>query len=420
MELYEKFLGVLQEDGHISSPEALSTFKLALSMRSAAPRIEAHYQYYATGVELHLGSSSPEGCDPWVYFSEKQYCSPALTKPGEQHLGNSYVLQKDLMVLKIITSTRQAKNLPFDRSLGTGNDAILYADITSPDFGPFHKSLAAQARRGEISYRIRYRKTPGHKEEPLAVNGYGVELALKKTDYIVIDDREAEAGSDQKPIGAEVVLGEEEVTDLKALSKSELASLGLKTASYIMQSEKPFETLLKIVQDFPKYSTSIAAHNASEKFVAEHEANRLQMVPAGANVMWMNGVQLIDRQIEPFNLVDMLRRERKLISGVKNLGLTGKQAVSLLGHPKVSSAKPDDEPLRFDWRDEAEEGRVILWLNDLEQDERYEDFPTSLMSVSTPALVSVVLSNIALAVATNIPWPSPANQERHLQPDHPR
>jgi UDP-glucose:glycoprotein glucosyltransferase len=210
-----------------------------------------------------------------------------------------------------------------------------------------------------------------------------VELALKKTDYIVIDDREAAADSAQKVMAADVVLdGEEEVADLKALSKSELVSLGMKTASLIMQSDSPFDALIKVTQDFPKYSTSIAAHNASAKFVAEHEENRRHMVPSGINVMWMNGLQLIDRQIEPFNLVDMLRSERKLLDGVTQLGLTGKQAVSLLGHEKVGAAKGSDEPLRFDWRDEAEEGRVIIWLNNLEKDERYEEFPDNLMSVS--------------------------------------
>lgn len=50
-ELYDKFLVLLKEGGHISSEAALSTFKLALSLRSAAPRVEAHYQFYTTAAE---------------------------------------------------------------------------------------------------------------------------------------------------------------------------------------------------------------------------------------------------------------------------------------------------------------------------------------------------------------------------------
>lgn len=66
---------MLREDGHIESPEALSTFNLALSLRSAAPRIEAHYQYYSTAVETAVADSY---CQDWVLFEGKQYCTPAL------------------------------------------------------------------------------------------------------------------------------------------------------------------------------------------------------------------------------------------------------------------------------------------------------------------------------------------------------
>ncbi|KAI1080300.1 glycosyltransferase family 24 protein [Whalleya microplaca] len=365
-ELYEKFLDVLQQDGHISSPEALSTFKLALSMRAAAPRIEAHYQYYDTAVVPSLGKARDD-CTEWVLLGEKQYCSAALASP-DGHLSG------DL----------QLRSLPFDRSLGVGSETILYADITKPEFGAFHKAVSDLARKGEVSYRLRYRIDQRGELEPLPVSGYGVELQLKRTDYIVIDDREAEAKESTAPKSApaEVVLdGEEEVTDLKPLSSSELSSLGLKAGSFIMQSEDPFQTLIKLTQDFPKFSTSVAVHNASDTFVAEHRQNRAQRIPAGINILWMNGVQLIERQIDPYTLVDSIRRERKLIRGVTDLGLSGKEAVSLLGHHEVTSAKSDDEPRRFDWRDEIEDGRVIIWLNNIEKDKRYAEYPESLMAL---------------------------------------
>ncbi|KAI1483752.1 glycosyltransferase family 24 protein [Daldinia eschscholtzii] len=365
-ELYEKFLQILKQDGHMESAEALSTFKLALSMRSAAPRIEAHYQYYDTAVAPSLEKAKTD-CAEWVLMSGNQYCSASLAHADGHISGDS-----------------QTRSLPFDRALGAGSEAILYADITKPEFGPFHKSLSEKARKGEISYRLRYRVDETEERESLPVSGYGVELQLKRTDYIVIDDREAESETDSaaKSTPTEVILdGEEEVTDLKPLSSSELVSLGLKAGSFIMQSEDPFETLIKLTQDFPKFSTSIAAHNASDAFVKEHRQNRALSVPAGMNVLWMNGVQLIERQIDPFTLVDSIRRERKLIEGVTSLGLSGKEAVSLLGHREVTSAKSSDEPRRFDWRDEIEEGRVIVWLNNIEKDKRYADYPKSLMAL---------------------------------------
>ncbi|GJN71657.1 hypothetical protein PLICBS_005725 [Purpureocillium lilacinum] len=360
-ELYQKFLDVLRNDGHVSSPDALSTFNLALSLRTAAPRIEAHYQYYTTAVEPAVADSK---CSDWILLDGKQYCTPAMDDVVKHDLSKSAI-----------------KDLPFDRALGAGREAVLYTDPASPTFGEFHAALSKAARAMTLSYRVRYRRSSVVDFRPLPVSGYGVELALKKTDYIVIDDRESDHGS-QKPLGSDAVLNEvEDVADLQPLSASELGPLGLKTSSFIQRSTDPFATLVKLTQDFPRFAASLATHNVSQEFVAEAERNRANLIRGGINFLWMNGLQLIERQIEPFNLVEMLRRERKLIRGVRSLGLDGKQAVSLLGHESVSSAKGDDEPLRYDWTDREEQGRVIIWLNDLENDARYADYPKELASL---------------------------------------
>src|ERR1700759_2959812 len=82
-------------------------------------------------------------------------------------------------------------DLPFDRKLGSGKKSVvstLYADITSPEFRKFHQTASKSAKAGGSIYRVRY-KPSGEKTKPLVISGYGVELALKRTDYIVIDDR---------------------------------------------------------------------------------------------------------------------------------------------------------------------------------------------------------------------------------------
>ncbi|KAI0205990.1 UDP-glucose:glycoprotein glucosyltransferase [Astrocystis sublimbata] len=362
--LYDKFLEILKQDGHINTPEALSTFKLALSMRTAAPRIAAHYQYYDTAVRPSLGGAGDD-CEEWVFLKKKRYCSASFASPDGK-----------------ISEDSQVGELPFDRTLGTGAEAVLYADITRPEFGSFHKVLARMARNGEISYRLRYRTSRSAELGALPVSGYGVELQLKRTDYIVIDDREAsESSADQTSRSAytEAILdGEEDVNDLKPLTASELASLGLNTGSFIMESDDPFRTLIRLTQDFPKFSTSVAARNATKEFIAEHRQNRERAAPAGINALWMNGVQLPERQVNPFTLVEGIRRERLFIKGATDLGLTAKEAISLLGDREVTMANADDEGPRFDWRDQLEDGRVIIWLNDIEKDKRYASFPSNL------------------------------------------
>lgn len=80
-QLYNAFIELLHTDGHITELEALSSFDLALSVRSAAPRIEAHYQFYKTSAEPSLIAEQTRACEIWVSFHGKQYCSPHLEEP---------------------------------------------------------------------------------------------------------------------------------------------------------------------------------------------------------------------------------------------------------------------------------------------------------------------------------------------------
>ncbi|KAL8794549.1 MAG: hypothetical protein Q9195_002884 [Heterodermia aff. obscurata] len=367
-ELYSNFLQVVREDGHITEHDALSSFQLALSIHSAAPRIEAHYQYYATSVESYLMIAQDAACPVWVHFEGKQYCSPALDRA-----------QQDF------ESAQTSDALPFDRVLGPGTDgwppaSILYADITSPLFGTFHRTISQTARNGQTSYRIRYRPSLASARKPLVVNGYGVELALKRTDYIVIDDRESgtSAVEGNAPVmdAGQVVLEAEELADLKPLSSTELLGLGLKTATFIMSSENPFDTLIKVSQDFPKHSSAITKRNVSTELVAEHNRNREHLLPAGYNVVWMNGLQVEARQMDIFALLEQMRRERSLVKNLREIGFSGSEAVSLLSHPAVAEAKVQGEAQRYDYRDTLEGSNVIIWLNDIEKDKRYEGWPS--------------------------------------------
>lgn len=274
--------------------------------------------------------------------------------------------------------------MPFDRMFGSSTElpAILYADITEPAFQNWHTTLSKTAREGKTSYRIRHKPSKRTVTTPLVVNGYGVELQLKRTDYIVIDDRQAEEGkmADQKPLATSLD-DDEEFADLKPLSKDEVADLGVKAASFIMDSAKPMDTLLKLVQDFPKYSSMVASHNASENFEAEHTKNRELLLPPGYNLIWINGVQIPTRDVNPYSLLAHLRRERKLIQGIQSQGLEAPDVISLLSHTAISATQSEDEPQRYDFRDELEGGNVIIYMNNIEKDSRYESWPTEIRAV---------------------------------------
>ena len=249
----------------------------------------------------------------------------------------------------------------------------------SKPFREFHKTIRETAKEGKTSYRVRYKPPPPSEVKPLTVSGYGVELALKRTDYIVIDDRqEGEEQSDGSASPTEATLSEEEVSDLRPLSSSELLRLGMKAASFVMAADSPFDTLARLSQDFPKHSGAVAAMNISNDFLQEHMGNREQLLPSGFNVLWINGVQIMPRDLNPYSLLEHLRRERKMINGVRELGLSGPEAINLLSHEAITASHVDQEIQRYDWRDDTEGGDVIMWLNDIEKDKRYAEWPSTI------------------------------------------
>lgn len=325
----------------------------------------------------------------YLEYGEKRFCSPKRTGEGSPiRLSHPEVLPFD-RVLRV--NKEQTAKMDYDARQEDAEsekiiESILYADITSNEFAEFHKSLSKEAKEGKISYRVRYKPAEAASSEALPINGYGVALDLKRTDYIVIDDRKAEEGKEEEvsidPQPAEVNLDQEEISDVKPLSASELLRLGLRTSSFVMNSSEPLDTLLKLSQDFPKHSSAVSHHNVSEALVEEHRANREQLLPPGYNVLWINGVQMDPRKIDPFSLLDHLRRERSLIDNGKSLGLSGKEVIDLLSHPAITAAQTNDEPARYDWRDATEGGDIIIWMNDIEKDKRYGDWSPDLSAVS--------------------------------------
>ena len=84
----------------MAHPETLSSYQFALSMRSSAPRIEAHYQYYHTAVEPSLKADQDASCPVWVLFNGNQYCSSAMDEEHGEVGGNRSVFMRSKEVLR--------------------------------------------------------------------------------------------------------------------------------------------------------------------------------------------------------------------------------------------------------------------------------------------------------------------------------
>ena len=76
-------------DGHLATPEGLSSFKLSLAIRSAAPRVQAHYQYYNSSVRYSLLDAQDAVCPVWVHADGKQFCSSSLERAQQDVAGGT-------------------------------------------------------------------------------------------------------------------------------------------------------------------------------------------------------------------------------------------------------------------------------------------------------------------------------------------
>ena len=273
--------------------------------------------------------------------------------------------------------------------------ATLYADIEDPNFGVFHHALSRYAMRGTLSYRVRYRKPQKSAQQQMLLAGYGVELALKKTDYKVMDDREVQNQDDstERATKSEILLEDEEISDIKPLHAKDVALLGMKAASYVMSHDTKLDSLALIVQDLPKHSATLGTGDINVELADEHAHNREKFLDSGINAIWVNGLQLEDSQVNAFALLEILRKERNFVQRLGRLGLTPTQAIRLLSYP----VKNNDQPERFDYRDHFEGGNVIFWLNDLEKDERYKSWSTSVQTVRNMPTIIVIIKHINVA-----------------------
>ena len=74
-EYYDQVLQLLGDE-FLTDPVTLGSFELGLSLHTAAPKIEAYYQFYNSSVVPSLDGEYYELCETWIYWRGKQICSP--------------------------------------------------------------------------------------------------------------------------------------------------------------------------------------------------------------------------------------------------------------------------------------------------------------------------------------------------------
>ena len=354
--LYGAALSYLKLHGN----NQVGLFEYALSLKVVSPRLEASYEYYDVdaGRDIKNWNASLKTC---VVYNGIQRTS--MDAPGKGSSGK--VLPFDHVY--------QAQCLSYEQPT-----VVVYSDFQSLAlFKELHRSARDAAWQCQIRYVFRLSRPDINMPAPIYLAGYGVEMVLKRTDYIVIDDRNArekiEADEDAEVVNKAIV----------PLAPAELEKLGLQAAKHIMSSANPFTTLKTLSQNFLHFMPNLTEVEYSDDFAMPVIRNSRRF-PDGDSHMWINGLEIEDP--DAFNLLETLQKEHCLMSDLMALGLRSEEALHLLSSNllKFGSQSSVDIP-RFDTREigEDEQGAVV-WLNDLEKDSRYRNWQAEVQHYLRP------------------------------------
>ncbi|KAH0504019.1 UDP-glucose:glycoprotein glucosyltransferase 1 [Microtus ochrogaster] len=255
------------------------------------------------------------------------------------------------------------------------------------------------------------------KKEPVYLSGYGVELAIKSTEYKAKDDTQVKGTEmnttvigENDPIdevqgflfgklrelhpSLEEQLKEfrkylvESTNEMAPLKVWQLQDLSFQTAARILAA--PVELALVVMKDisqnFPTKARAITKTAVSSQLRTEVEENQKYFkgtigLQPGDSALFINGLHIdLDTQ-DIFSLFDMLRNEARVMEGLHRLGIEGLSLHNIL----KLNIQPSEADYAVDIRSPA-----ISWVNNLEIDSRYNSWPSSLQELLRPTFPGVI------------------------------
>uniref|UniRef100_A0A8C8M098 UDP-glucose ceramide glucosyltransferase-like 1 n=1 Tax=Oncorhynchus tshawytscha TaxID=74940 RepID=A0A8C8M098_ONCTS len=392
---------VIKKAGQFLTVLQVNLLKFALSLRSYSPAVHASQQ-------IGSDESPPEACLAFVSVHGQHGCST-----------------KDLKKLLKAAAGRPKPYLYKNEHRYPGLNktdvpvVILYAEIGTKKFGSFHKVLAEKAAEGKLIYVLRHFVAEPRPQKML-LSGYGVELAIKSTEYKAVDDTQVK---DKGTVNTDVddidevqgflfgklknshpdlqeQLGElrkhllESTNDMAPLKVWELQDLSFQAAARIMSV--PTFDALKLMRDlsqnFPSKARSLTRVSVNQEMRREIEENQKRLsetmgIHPGDGGLFINGLHIDLDVHNPFSILDTIRGEAKILEGLHNLGIKEENLGKLLRLPM----NPVEENYALDIRHPA-----ITWINDIETDSMYRSWPSGvqeLLRATFPGVIRQIRRN---------------------------
>uniref|UniRef100_A0A8C3LXR4 UDP-glucose ceramide glucosyltransferase-like 1 n=1 Tax=Chrysolophus pictus TaxID=9089 RepID=A0A8C3LXR4_CHRPC len=345
---YSAYHEILKVASQSLSPLQQNLLKFSLSLRSYSATVQAFQQIAADELP-------PKGCALFFAVHGEKTC------------------EYDSLGTLLKTASERPKPFLFkgDHTYPASNPerpvVILYAEIGTEDFYRFHKLLVIKAEAGEITYVLRHYIANPSKEK-VYLSGYGVELAIKSTEYKAKDDTQVK----DDPIdevqgflfGKLRQLYPDLTEELRELRKHLVESTNEMAPLKVWQlQDLSFQTAARILAA-PPVDALMVMKDLSQNF------------PTKLFVIFK-----IYRFSFPSSLFDVLRNEARVMEGLHSLGIEG---LSLHNVLKLN-IQPSDSDYAVDIRSPA-----ISWINNLEVDSRYNSWPSSVQELLRPTFPGVI------------------------------
>ncbi|EPQ17743.1 UDP-glucose:glycoprotein glucosyltransferase 2 [Myotis brandtii] len=313
---YSYYNLILKKAGQFLDNLHINLLKFAFSIRAYSPTIQMFQQIAAD-------EPPPDGCDAFVVIHKKHTCK----------------INEIKKLLKKATSRPRPYLFEGDHKFPTNKEnlpvIILYAEMGTRSFSKFHTVLSEKAQNGEILYVLRhYIQKPTSRK--MYLSGYGVELAIKSTEYKTLDDTQVKTVTNttvEGEIETNEVQGfffgklKERYSDLRdnltafqkyliesskemmPLKVWELQDLSFQAASQIMAT--PVYDALKLMKDisqnFPikaRSLTRISINQHMKKEIQKNQQdlhNRFEIQPGDAR-LYINGLPVDMDALDPFRI----------------------------------------------------------------------------------------------------------------------
>ncbi|XP_063744547.1 UDP-glucose:glycoprotein glucosyltransferase 2 isoform X1 [Eleginops maclovinus] len=391
---------IIKKAGQFLTDLQVRLLKFAMALRSYSPAVHASQQ-------IASDEPPPEACPAFVSIHGQHSCST-----------------KDIKKLLKAAAGRPEPFLYKNEHTYPGVNktdvpvVILYAEIGTKKFTLFHKVLSERAAEGTLVYVLRH-FVANPKPQRMLLSGYGVELAIKSTEYKAVDDTKVKDSvinveDDNNDEVQGFVFGTlknshpelqehlvelrkhllESTNDMVPLKVWEMQDLSVQAAARILSEPKydALKLMRDLSQNFPSKARSLTRVAVKQEMRKEIEENQKRLgetvgVHPGDGELFINGLHIDLDVHNPFSILDILRGEARVLEGLHNLGIKGDHQGKLLRLP-VNAV---DDSYALDIRDPA-----IMWINDIENDPPYHSWPTGvqeLLRATFPGVIRQIRRN---------------------------